>query len=94
MFWRFLWLFRQWLPNRNFANYCWWSDKRQSPYWKFKPFIYYDYNWKAWRIYWKDNRDYSKNIKIEVEAHIDVDTGHIIGIDLYDELTNKNYNEI
>lgn len=79
--------------NRDLNN---WADKlilTRYPYWKYKPFMFYNKEGRQWEINFNRNEDselsYNKYVWIRVNAEVD-QNDDIVGITIYDSALKAN----
>jgi hypothetical protein len=51
----------------------------------FRPYVYRSQAGNRWTVIFDGERDYTESRKIEVVAHVGIDSENIVGITLYDE---------
>jgi len=60
----------------------------------FEPYIYYNLYGKQWEIYVSNEIDYVKRGTIKAEIHIGRESGNIVGLTIFEENLNKQYNQL
>ena len=58
----------------------------QPPWQRFKPYIYHNEEGSQWEVRWKDSQTFTRLQDLRVEAHVDTETGEIVGVTLWDEV--------
>ena len=84
MFWCFYYVCLP--PSRDFKKYLLLCERTHPPWRKFQPNVYRNDDGNRWQIYLSDEPWYSEKRSIEVYCFIGIDSGDIIGFDIYDEI--------
>lgn len=55
-------------------------DRTTSPYWKFKPFVYYNKDGRMWEVFFKESNYYASKEQLYCTVLRDIDTNEIVGL--------------
>lgn len=86
-FWRVFYTFR--LRPKTFEGYMLRAIRRRWPWRKFRPSVWHNDDGKEWQIYFADERAFTERRTISVDCHIGMDSGTIVGFDVYDEILKR-----
>ena len=90
LFWRFFYFFRNRLPGQqDLAYYLIMGKRCWYPWKKFKPSVYRNDDGKMWQIWFSEEEAYTERCFVDVECHIGMESGKIVGFDIWDEMLVK-----
>lgn len=61
-------------------------ERTQYPWRKFKPCVYHNDSLSEWHVMLSDERSYTERRTIEVECLVGMESGRVVGFDIWDEL--------
>lgn len=83
LFWRVCYAFRP--TPRSFEGYLLRGMRTWWPWKKFRPSVWHNDDGKEWEIYLTDERSHTVRRTIAVDCHIGMESGDIVGFDVWDE---------
>ena len=62
------------------------SERTAWPRWKFQPSVYHNELGNQWHVCFSGDRDYTEYRMIGLDVQISVETGAIVGLEIFDEM--------
>ena len=62
------------------------ADRLRSPWWKFKPTVYYNPDGRMWHVYLDNESSHTRPSRgLFIELHIGQESGKVVGLNIWDE---------
>ena len=67
--------------------------RTRPPWWKFRPCVWHNDDGDHWHVMLTDERAYTKSRTIKLDCHIGMESGNIVGFNVWDETLEAKHGQ-